>query len=93
MEKARRDTSVTKMNYAATPKFSSTRPTGLIRPAVSQVGRIGLAKFRREPAPPNDNNVFGKTAEISKVLFYDHTSDYCKGDNTLQNSFFNALRK
>ncbi len=61
IEKARKETSFTKMNYAAAPRYSVTRPTGSTRPAMSPT------KVRREPAPPNDNNIFGKPAEIPKV--------------------------
>jgi hypothetical protein len=58
MEKARRDTS--KMNYASAPKFSMTRPTGLTRPGGLRMSQNGISKPRREPAPANDNNVFGR---------------------------------
>lgn len=61
IEKARKDTSSTKMNYAAPPRFATTRPTGVTTPTLSTV------KMRREPAPPNDNNIFGKSVEILKV--------------------------
>ena len=53
---------LTKMNYAPTPRSTMTRPTGFTKPVLS------TAKVRREPAPPNDNNIFGKPVEIPKVL-------------------------
>jgi hypothetical protein len=60
IEKARRDTSITKMNYASAPKFSMTRPTGLTRPGGLRVTQNAQTKLRREPAPANDNNIFGR---------------------------------
>ena len=68
MEKARRDTSIAKMNYVSVPKFSITRPTGLVRPAGLRVGEANaIGKVRREPAPANDKTVFGRPPESPKV--------------------------
>ena len=66
MQKAKRDTSIAKLNYAAAPRFSVSRPTGLTRPGgFNSVPNV--PKVRREPVPANDKNVFGKPLESSKV--------------------------
>jgi hypothetical protein len=67
MQKAKRDTSIAKLNYAAAaPRFSVSRPTELTRPGgFNSVPNV--PKARREPVPANDKNVFGKPFESSKV--------------------------
>jgi len=60
MEKARRDASHSQLKYAAPPRFVSSRPlAGPIRPIGHRQGQINPVTKRREPAPPNDNTVFG----------------------------------
>jgi RNA polymerase II transcription factor SIII (Elongin) subunit A len=93
MEKARRDTSLTKMNYAGAPRFKMTQPTELTRIGEPKVAQSGVAKLRREPVPANDNNIFGKPAEIAKVYPHKHLFNYQKSGNTVRSSFFDALRK
>jgi len=66
MQKAKRDTSIAKLNYAAAPRFSMSRPTGQTRPGGSK-SAPSAPEVRREPVPANDNNVFGKPLESSKV--------------------------
>jgi RNA polymerase II transcription factor SIII (Elongin) subunit A len=59
MEKARRDTSMAKLNYTAAPKFAVSRAIGFSRPGGFDMSK-GPQKIRREPAPANDNNIFGR---------------------------------
>ena len=61
IEKARRDTSLSKLNYATAPKLTTpprTPALGIKRKAILPSPRNSAMK-RREPAPPNDLNVFG----------------------------------
>src|SRR5579859_3182524 len=60
IEKARRSTSMTKLNYAGAPRFSTARPTGSSPLAGSRPGLNGFPKIGREPAPANNNTVFGR---------------------------------
>jgi RNA polymerase II transcription factor SIII (Elongin) subunit A len=62
LEKARRDTSISKLNYAGATPFGKS-------PTVGRLGRTvnGMVKPKREPAPPNDRNVFGRLFESPKV--------------------------
>ena len=71
MEKAKRETSIAKLNYAAAPGSSMSRPTGVTRSGGFK-SVPSAPKVRREPAPANDNNVFGKPIESPKVC-YDST--------------------
>ena len=63
IEKAKRDTSIAKLNYATAPRFSMARPT---RPGGFK-NVHSVPKVRREPVPANDKNVFGKPTESPKV--------------------------
>lgn len=81
MEKARKSTSMTKMNYASAPRFSTARP--------------GQPKIRKEPAPANDNTVFGRPpTESPKVLFRSRDMADCRaGTKVGSRSFFDAIGK
>jgi len=62
LEKARRDTSMSKLNYAGATPFGKTATVG------RNVSRVnGMVKPKREPAPPNDRNIFGRQFETPKV--------------------------
>jgi hypothetical protein len=68
IEKARRDTSIAKMNYSSAPRFLMGKASAVSRSALRKPdgGKIRQGnvddKVRREPAPANDRNVFGRTA-------------------------------
>jgi hypothetical protein len=96
MEKARRSTSLTKLNYAGAPRFSTPRPSGAKTSGGIRPGPAGGAtKIRREPAPANNNTVFGgppaenpKVRPPHKVL-----SDGKSGSIAASKSFFKAMSK
>jgi len=66
MEKAKRDTSIAKLNYSAAPRFSMSTPTRLTRPGGFK-SVPSVPKVRRDPVPANDKNVFGKSVASPKV--------------------------
>ena len=69
MEKARRETSLTKMNYAVAPKFTATRSPGLNRPVdLKFVPKPHAQPIRRVPALANDNNIVGRSTENPQVF-------------------------
>jgi hypothetical protein len=57
IEKARRDTSLSKLNYGITPKLSPRKPG--FKSNSSLLSMRNPIKPRREPAPPNDDTIFG----------------------------------
>ena len=59
IEKARRSTSLTKLNYTGAPRFTTPSPSRSNGIASPRPGPGGSSKIRREPAPANDNTVFG----------------------------------
>ena len=65
MEKARRDTSMSTLNYATAPPVSARRPLSKFSGLAKAMPTT--TKVRREPAPPNDNNIFGRPSEGPRV--------------------------
>lgn len=65
MEKAKRQTSTTKSNYASAPRFGLTTTVSSSPQSKQGISRAPAQK--RPPAPPNDNNIFGKPVEMQKV--------------------------
>jgi hypothetical protein len=94
MDKARKSTFITKMNYAGAPRFSPARSSNLGNSGGGRPGPSGLQNLRREPAPPNDNNVFGRPpTESPKVRLVNNSTDRQGGSKVGSNSFFKALAK
>ena len=57
LEKARKSASISQANYSRASEFNTTGPTGR-KNGTLVVG--SPKKVRREPAPPNDNTLFGR---------------------------------
>ena len=92
MEKARKSTSMTKMNYASAPRFSTARPSGS---SLFGGARPGQSKIRKEPAPANDNTVFGRPPTESPKVPFRSRAVADRRDNTKvsSRSFFDAIGK
>lgn len=88
-EKARRDTSLSKLNYATAPKFSATKPG--INSIKARLSLTNPVPKRREPAPPNDKNIFGHKPIKAPTATVPHQARSTQ--QITKNSFFEALRK